>query len=76
MNSTVITIGGALIGAVFGAMTMWFTIKDRMVKEVETQVTDRVRNEARWTRHDERIKSLEDTVRNLRQPSTTNTANQ
>lgn len=69
MNTTFITIGGAALGAVVGAMTMWFTIKDRMVREVETQVTERVRNEARWTRHDERIKSIEDTLRNLRQPT-------
>jgi Flp pilus assembly protein TadB len=66
-----LTIGCATIGAVVGAMTMWFTIKDRMVREVEAQVTDRVRNEARWTRHDERIKSLEDTIRTIRQPANT-----
>ena len=36
---TMITIVGGLVGAIAGGTGMWFTLKDRMEKQIETRVT-------------------------------------
>ena len=66
MNHNIITLFGALLGALIGATTMWWSLKDRMTKEVEDRVEYRINTETKITRCQEKIKSLEADVWNLR----------
>ena len=66
MNSHAINILGVILGIIVGASTMFFTVKDRMTREVEDRVEYRIKTETQLTRCQERIKSLESDVWQLR----------
>jgi hypothetical protein len=64
----------AVLGALVGAVTMWFTVKDRLVSEVKEKVTEQVltasklaRLEERTKAQDEKLKSLETAIATLQQ---------
>ena len=49
---------GTIIGIMAGSFGMWFTLKDRMEKQIETRVVRDIKIETRIARLEERMESL------------------
>ncbi len=54
-----IAFAATCIGLLTGGFSMYWTLKDRMTKEIEDKVTDRIRTETRLTRIEEQIKAVQ-----------------
>lgn len=53
----------AILGVLFGIYGTWFTAKERMAKEIEARVTERVTVATKLARIEERLKPLEERAR-------------
>lgn len=70
-NKTLATFA-TIIGIMAGSFGMWFTLKDRMEKQIEVRITRDVKVESRIARLEERLESIRSEVWTQR----TNTHNQ
>jgi len=59
MNEKLLNILSLAFGILFGVSAAWFSLKDRMTKEIEEQVTERVTTATRLARLEERLKALD-----------------
>jgi hypothetical protein len=60
-SKTLVTIG-TIVGIMAGSFGMWFTLKDRMEKQIETRVVRDINIETRIARLEERFESLRSEV--------------
>ena len=67
INTSLLTTVGTVLGIVVGSAGMYFSLKDRMVEEIESAVTERVTTATRLARIDEKIKAIESDVWQLKQ---------
>lgn len=58
MNPKTLATFATIIGIMAGSFGMWFTLKDRMEKQIETRVTRDITVETRIARLEERLESL------------------
>ena len=63
INSSALATLGAVVGVLAGSFGMWFTLKDRMEKQIETRVTERIKTETKLARLDEQINALREELR-------------
>jgi len=73
MNSALLATAGTIIGIIAGGLTVTWTAKDRMEREIEKRVTTEVTVATRIARLDERLKGVEDTIKTLSQNKPTAT---
>lgn len=66
MNQAILCTIGTIIGIIAGGLGVTWTAKDRMKKEIEETVTERVTTATRLTRLEERLKALD--ARTTNQP--------
>ena len=62
INSKTLVTVGTIVGIMAGSFGMWFTLKDRMEKQIETRVTRDINIETRIARLEERFESLRSEV--------------
>lgn len=60
-GKTLATLGTA-VGIMAGSFGMWFTLKDRMEKQIETRITRDIKIETRIARLEERLESIKSEV--------------
>jgi len=60
MNQPTLATLGAILGMIVGGSGMYFSLTDRMTKQVEEEVTEKILTATRLARLDERMKALED----------------
>lgn len=70
MNSKTLATLATIIGIMAGSFGMWFTLKDRMEKQIETRVTRDIKIETRIARLEERLESIRSEVWTQRTNST------
>lgn len=63
INGRALATIGTIIGIMAGSFGMWFTLKDRMEKQIETRVLRDITIETRIARLEERFESLKSEVR-------------
>jgi hypothetical protein len=66
MNSKTLATLATIIGIMAGSFGMWFTLKDRMEKQIETRVTKDINVETRIARLEERLEGLRTEIKNQR----------
>ncbi len=66
MNSKTLATFATIIGIMAGSFGMWFTLKDRMEKQIETRVTKDINVETRIARLEERLEGLRTEIKNQR----------
>jgi Na+/glutamate symporter len=59
INSTLLATLGAVIGIIVGSAGMWWSVKDRMTREIEERVTEKLTTSTRLTRLEERLRALD-----------------
>jgi len=69
INGKALATMGTIIGIMAGSFGMWFTLKDRMEKQIETRVLRDITVETRIARLEERFESLRSEVRIQRSES-------
>ena len=70
--TTLITVAATAVGLLAGSTGMWFTLRDRIEKQVETRVTRDVKIETRLARLEERFEALKSEVWTQRTTTTPN----
>ena len=66
INTRTLTTLGTIVGVLAGSFGMWFTLKDRMEKQIEARVTERIRTETKIARIEEQLFSMREEFRQLR----------
>ena len=66
MDSKLLTTIGTMVGIIIGSAGMWFTLKDRMSKEIEERVTYRLKTETKIAKIEERLESYKTDIWVLR----------
>jgi len=62
MNPKALATFATIIGIMAGSFGMWFTLKDRMEKQIEVRVTRDITVETRIARLEERLESLKSEI--------------
>jgi hypothetical protein len=60
-SKSLVTLG-TIVGIMAGSFGMWFTLKDRMERQIEERVTRDIKIETRLARIEERIGTLKSEV--------------
>lgn len=56
-----------ILGMIVGSSGMWFTLKDRLEKQVEDRVTKEITTQTQMARLQERVKSIESDIWTIQQ---------
>ncbi len=67
MDSRLLTTIGTMVGILIGSAGMWFTLKDRIEKEIEDRVTYRIKMETKVARIEERLDSYKTDISDLKE---------
>lgn len=63
INTRTFTTLGTIVGVLAGSFGMWFTLKDRMEKQIEARVTERIRTETKIARIEEQLFSVREEMK-------------
>lgn len=62
INGKTLATLGTIVGIMAGSFGMWFTLKNRMEKQIEARVIRDIKTETRIARLEERIESIRSEV--------------